>query len=187
MKKARTLLCPGCGTVFTVVGAPSGRKYCDDCIAEGLNNKDTPKIKSCVYCGKPFRPSRHNYSYCPDCTKKFEGRKIREISKRYINLAKSCGIDVEGKCIEELQKLLTAKCKVCGNEFIKKSKNDEYCQDCRKRLGRKLQIMKQNEEKKKTVIITPVYKTPKYTINDIVNRARQAGLSYGEYVARYHI
>ena len=187
MKKARTLLCPGCGKIFTVVGAPSGRKYCDDCIAEGLNKKDLPKPKRCEYCGKSFRPSRHNYNYCPECTEKYKEIKLTKVRKHYHTLAKNCGIDIDGKCIEDLQKLLTTICKVCGHEFVKNRPNDDYCPDCRKKLGKKIHVIKQNEEKRKTVIITPVYKTPKYTINDIVNRARQAGLSYGEYVARYHI
>lgn len=145
--------------------------------------------KPCKYCGKPFISSNDNRNYCKECSEKFDKSYLSRLRKRYYRLAEKIGFNPIGMPLVDIEKRLTSTCKHCGKPFVIRSIGDEECLD---NYGRKLRTMdkikKQNEEKKSIVIVEKRrFEPPRYSINDVVTRANAAGLSYGEYVARFNI
>lgn len=75
-------------------------------------------------------------------------------------------------------------CQVCGNAFIAQSGSARYCLDCRYKTIRERDNQKQRERRhyeaagRKKV-------TPVHSVQEISEKARAAGMTYGQYVARY--
>lgn len=71
------------------------------------------------------------------------------------------------------------KCIRCGTSFMTKCTTAKYCVDCRidhKKIYRERFKAKQKEKAEK--------EKQKVKLGDIAKQARQAGMTYGEYVAR---
>lgn len=120
----------------------------------------------CEYCGKAFTPRVQNGRFCsPKCADLWWQDARKEQRKA--------------------QKKETRICEYCGKKFVPKSGNQIYCS---KRCGIKKardegrRLDKKPAEKEKNV----VNKTENMReIARIDRSAREKGLSYGRYIARY--
>lgn len=66
------------------------------------------------------------------------------------------------------------KCKCCGIEFDSTKQNRRYCSDeCKKKISR------ERKRRKKEYVTKP-----NAAVIDIAVKAREAGMTYGQYVAR---
>ena len=75
------------------------------------------------------------------------------------------------------------KCEICGKSFISNSDRSLYCSEpCRQKgkIVKREERKEREEEKKRTV-------KDKRTINQINEAALAENLSYGQYVAKYHL
>ena len=90
-----------------------------------------------------------------------------------------CGIKFESKsgntkycpeCREKRKEKPLAECQECGRIFRKGHRNMKYCPECRANWGRKKKPAKK--------------RAPVLTLAQVCKLAREAGLSYGQYVAR---
>lgn len=77
--------------------------------------------------------------------------------------------------------LYTKRCIVCGKEFMCRSKKALCCEgECRRIRGNEIA-----REYRKTIKMTEKKKIkPKYSIAQISVKAKEAGMSYGEYVQK---
>lgn len=124
--------------------------------------------KICEMCGKEFEATRKNAMYC--------SKRCGEKKWRMLNT------DIDKKTKE------TAKCIVCGNEF-KKLRKDHVC--CSKKCSQKkykestkirgVRYRERQKEKKNA----PKPESNHKRIADIAIAARNEGLTYGQYVAKY--
>lgn len=65
-------------------------------------------------------------------------------------------------------------CEVCGRE-VNRGRNGRYCEDCAAEIRR---------ERKRNWAKKPVKPLKPGSIGDIAKKARQSGMSYGQYVAQ---
>ena len=110
---------------------------------------------------------------------------------------------------------MIVKCKACGNEFITKYNAKKYCNEkCRAKnivrlksnskykcefcgeiftSGRKRKYcndncrLKANGQRKELSIVSQKIEKPKYSLAEVSKMALEAGLTYGQYVAKYQI
>ena len=75
-------------------------------------------------------------------------------------------------------------CKRCNNLYIAQSINTRYCSVCRKVVDKELQDAsnqrrRENRERQKE----EKREKPKATLDQVLAKARESGMSYGQYVA----
>ena len=115
-------------------------------------------MPKCKQCGKEFKfRFRSNEIFCSEeCCKAFHG--IVRKKERF--------------------------CVVCGEKL--KFKQQKYCSDiCRNKAATLRQMEKGLVEEKEVPKVVKKRKKPKYTLDQVQALARQEGLSYGQYVAKY--
>lgn len=76
------------------------------------------------------------------------------------------------------------RCRVCNKPFIARSNNACYCIECR------CEVEKERDRKKKRALSAyhPGQRRqpkPKESIGTVASKAMAAGMTYGQYVARY--
>lgn len=201
----KTFACRKCGNTFE--SKFYNAVYCPDCIKTYGRNvlwresnaiykrekraaqRSIKRKKICKYCGKEFVPEgQGNTKYCPECIKTF-GKNIYVLSK------------IKGTYHEKVlrEKIINnaSICEYCGESFTidPKSPHKKYCDACMDKFGkhvydkvtaRRMREEKQKEFEEQKKAMRPRSK-PKVSIKDIVVKATAVGLSYGEYVSRYHI
>ena len=78
------------------------------------------------------------------------------------------------------------ECKLCGNVYLAQSINTRYCSVCRKIVDKiqqdaSNQRRKENRERQKT----EKAEKANVSLEQVLAKARQAGMSYGQYVAMH--
>lgn len=172
---SREILCPSCGKIFTYTGSSPTRRFCDECKRTYKDRKfnysyeRVYRTSTCRKCGKTFEVTGRLRNYCQDCIDKY-GQKA--LWREYETTRKRLYRENE-KNNHKVKHLI---CLQCGKGFESISLHRKYCDTCRAIY--KSHISEMTAEKRKP---------RKITINDIVSRAEEAGMSYGEYVSRYHV
>lgn len=82
--------------------------------------------KICLFCGNTFLETQENQKYCSDECKK---RHASQKSLQYYYKNKEKRLAYGKKYREKHKTIKTAKCQICGKEFIKTS-NNKYCSEC---------------------------------------------------------
>lgn len=135
-----------------------------------------PKLRrecKCVICGKFYETQ--NYTVQKTCSRKCgaEYRKTNALNKPYTPRMP--------------QRLREIKCEVCGAKFLARTGKAKYCSDC-----------KTESQRMKKVVLSRTYRATKglkkrqdaylkgvNALADINAKARELGLTYGQYQARY--
>lgn len=71
------------------------------------------------------------------------------------------------------------KCELCGTEFLTNYAQKRYCSDACRAEAKRTQSLHYKEQKKK--------KKKESSFVEINRKAREAGMSYGKYVAMLHM
>ena len=120
------------------------------------------KKRVCIICGKEFARDGKRLTCSPKCAREAK----RRYSKKYLQ---------EKRGAEELK---VVKCPICGKEFKQIRGNQIVCSsECRKKRTRQLAKENKKTEKKKRT------KTVRKSLIEIEKEAKEAGMSYGKYVA----
>lgn len=111
---------------------------------------------------------------------------------------KNCGVDMRigwkrkrTYCSDECRKAyhstrIVFNCLICGNKL--KGQQRQYCSDeCKKKGKSKLQHERNKSIYKSVRIKSKVQHKPKMTVDEVVIKAREEGLTYGQYVAKYRL
>lgn len=138
----------------------------------------------CERCGKEEARRGKNQRYCKECAHEsiLEKQRQRWRERRMRMLYEQAIASEESK----EQSTKTLLCDICGIEIERHSWNQRYCPDCAE-LARKKSVARY----KRTIpaITKPepqkprVKRKPKLTISQVVRLAREAGMTYGQYVA----
>ncbi len=75
-------------------------------------------------------------------------------------------------------------CKICGKEFIAKASNTKCCSDECKKENSKMNKKLCDERKK---LQPKKKKEKKLTVTELAVKAKEAGMSYGQYTAMLHM
>lgn len=121
-------------------------------------------IKQCPNCGKHFTATRKDKIYCSlECKEIFSYKKKRDGRKA------------------------TAICPVCNKKFTVSNKHVVYCSvDCRLKAKDLQQKARQKNQKQKLdKIRESYYRRHEKEFDEIVELARQTGLSYGQVRSMY--
>lgn len=89
-------------------------------------------------------------------------------------------------------------CQVCGKLIPNAYASRKYCDDCRKKIRRRYDGKHHEDHQKAYEVVINELKTelepepifpirPHKTIREIVIEAEKEGLTYGKYVAKYHL
>lgn len=87
------------------------------------------ETKTCVICGKEFKPNAYNNSRQKCCSKECSQEYSKKASLQYYYKNKEKRLTYGKKYREKHKTVKTAKCQICGKEFIKTS-NNKYCSEC---------------------------------------------------------
>lgn len=81
-------------------------------------------------------------------------------------------------------------CEICGEPFTTEHKR-KYCEECRKMMAEISSHIRSEEERTKYAYEKYMAKSREkragMSISEIVNAAREEGLTYGQYVAKYGV
>ena len=145
-------------------------------------------IKKCPLCGKDFEASSNRKIYCSvNCTQKaYYNRKVKKIP--VTGKCPVCGKEFEIKtnrqyCSEECKKkskMKTIVCEVCGKTVLTSTRRkycSEECGNIAKNEKNRERDRYRDRRKKK-----PPVKSNS-ALAEVTRAARDAGLSYGQYVA----
>lgn len=175
--------CEICGKVVPMRAI--NQKYCTDCADELRMQRQREYVKRwaakqdrepmsatlvCTICGKTTERKAARQKYCPECAAKEKARRQHE---RAMALKKPTPTRREA-------------CEMCGKIIEMTFPNQKYCPECaasitytrRKKLNREereLEVMLQNRRKKQ--------EESKRNMVHIVDAARAAGMTYGQYTA----
>lgn len=81
----------------------------------------------------------------------------------------------------------TVKCKICGKEFTTDSYIKKCCSEECVKKNAKINVKAYNEKQKAMRTAKPKKKEKKLTVTDIAVKAREAGMSYGQYTAMMYM
>ena len=156
--------CDMCGREFDAKTWTA--KYCPEC---RKRRKEKPMVE-CQACGKIFRKTSGNVRYCPQCrAKRAEHKSVKceMCGKVFVKKNRSLYCP---ECRKRRKEKPMVECQECGKFFKKTSGNVSYCPECRANWRRKKEPAKK--------------RAPVLTLAQVCELAREAGLSYGQYVVR---
>ena len=81
-------------------------------------------------------------------------------------------------------------CQVCGKLIPNAYTSRKYCDDCRKKIRRRYDGKYHKDHRRAYEVVINELKTelePDKIIREIVIEAEKEGLTYGKYVAKYHL
>ena len=124
----------------------------------------------CDICGVEFNSKSGKAKYCPQCRAKRAEHKFVKCDicgKVFVKKNRSLYCP---ECRAKRKEKPMVECQECGKIFRKTSGNVSYCPDCRANWNRKKEPAKK--------------RAPVLNLAQVCELAREAGLSYGQYVVR---
>ncbi|MFR1705769.1 hypothetical protein [Eubacterium callanderi] len=136
--------------------------------------------KTCGYCGKAFSArKRPKAKYCSEaCANEARKQRARAYQRR--------------KTKEKQEKRGEIKCVVCGKPLKNCANNKKYCKECKEKTSRKIKREWQRENRKRDKKSAEAINQTVHMgrtdhqnadIGAVEEKARKAGLSYGQYMA----
>lgn len=137
-------------------------------LIDGEKRKEKP-LAVCACCGKAFQKTT-NAKRCPDCREEKRARKTAMCARCGKAFQKTNGnMRYCPQCREKKRTRKIAECEECGRSFTKANGNMHYCPQCKEKRSLKKQPAKK--------------RAPALTLAQICKAAREAGMTYGKYVA----
>ena len=183
------ITCEICGKDVVVSTKAARARYCPECAAKALRastkkHRDKekrwllaePRIITCACCGCEVvleNARSYNRKYCDDCRKIVYAELNRKAKDAYKIRHRTDGLHGDQK-----------RCACCGVVFEKQG-NQKYCDDCR--TAAKCEQLAAKRRKRREgwrIGELPKKEKPRVSrIEDLIEAARKAGMSYGKYQA----
>jgi len=137
-------------------------------------------IKECGFCGKPFEVDEKNHD---------------EVRRKYCSETCRCGArnKQNAERIKIGKKQYNVECEICGKVFMTNKSIKYTCSPECKQKRHNLMLRKNNQARREAIkngtIPKPVRKKQKKveTLAEVQRKAREAGMSYGQYVQAEYI
>lgn len=129
--------------------------------------------KVCQVCGKPFIAGQKRAMFCSEPCREINKQEKYEEHKR----------NVQKKRLEEKEKIVK-KCPICGKEFHPERITGVYCSKECAGIGNCQKACAASRRQREREALKPKKKKLD-NITEIQRKAQAAGLSYGQYIAKY--